>query len=192
MPRVGVTAMRLAHRCQRRPGRHRTLLLRIFKQRISPLPRRALARCGEGRPGRHRSYEFSNSQFPPMSSPDLIGRPSIPEAPAIEPRSRGVPGPPLSRATTTEQDSTISPRHAPEFLQEFLRASHKRAQGMPDARCTRSLACKIKQSIRAYSPQVHRKHTGIPCAMVLTAPPWSPWCTGLVSHPRLRELRPAN
>jgi hypothetical protein len=33
----------------------------------------------------------------------------------------------------------------------------KRAQGMPDAKCTRSLACKIKQSIRVSSPQVHRK-----------------------------------
>jgi hypothetical protein len=37
---------------------------------------------------------------------------------------------------------------------------------MPDAKCTRSLACKIKQSIRVSSPQVHRNHTGIPCAMV--------------------------
>jgi hypothetical protein len=33
---------------------------------------------------------------------------------------------------------------------------------------------------------------GISCTMVLTAPPWSPWCTGLVSHHHLRELRPAN
>jgi hypothetical protein len=31
---------------------------------------------------------------------------------------------------------------------------------------TRSLACKIKQSIRVSSPQVHRKQTGIPRAMV--------------------------
>jgi hypothetical protein len=28
------------------------------------------------------------------------------------------------------------------------------------------------------------KHAGLPCAMVLTAAPRSPWCTGLVSHHR--------
>src|SRR5580700_10992095 len=61
---------------------------------------------------------------------------------------------------------------------------------------TRSLACKIKQSIRVSSPQVHRKQTGIPCAMVLTVTPWSPRCAGLFSHRRwqiaLANLTPAS
>jgi hypothetical protein len=33
--------------------------------------------------------------------------------------------------------------------------------------------------------------TGIPCTMVLTAAPRSPWCTGLVSHHHLRARKPA-
>jgi hypothetical protein len=61
----------------------------------------------------------------------------------------------------------------------------KRAQGMPDARRTRSLACN-KEKTHAHS-QVHRKHAGIPCATVLTAPPWSPRRTGLFSHRRRRD-----
>jgi hypothetical protein len=36
-----------------------------------------------------------------LSSPGSTGRPSIPETPMIEPRSRGVLDRPLSRATTT-------------------------------------------------------------------------------------------
>jgi hypothetical protein len=36
-----------------------------------------------------------------LSSPDLIGRSSIPETSAIEPRSRGVLDPPPSRGMTT-------------------------------------------------------------------------------------------
>jgi hypothetical protein len=39
---------------------------------------------------------------------------------------------------------------------------------MPGAQCTRSLACEIKQSTRASSPQVHQVHPAFPHAMVLT------------------------
>src|ERR1700722_5252243 len=49
----------------------------------------------------------------------------------------------------------------------------------------------IKEKTHAHSQGPPKSH-GIPCAMVLTAPPWSPWCTGLVSHHHLRELRPAS
>ena len=45
----------------------------------------------------------------------------------------------------------------PSFARNSRAFKRWRAQGMPDARCTRSLACKIKQSIRVSSPQVHRK-----------------------------------
>src|SRR3984957_3091004 len=48
-----------------------------------------------------------------------------------------------------------------------------------------------KKKTHAHSQGPPKSH-GIPCAMVLTAPPWSPWCTGLVSHHRLRKLRPAS
>jgi hypothetical protein len=82
----------------------------------SPLPRRALARCGEGR----------------------------------------------------RRTSAISRRHAPEGLQEFLRAFDH--EGAGNAGCSMAPAASraiVKQSTQAYSPQVHRIHTGIPCAMVL-------------------------
>jgi hypothetical protein len=38
------------------------------------------------------------------------------------------------------------------------------------------------------SIQVQRRHSGFPCAMVLTAAPRSPRCTGLVSHRRLAKI----
>src|SRR5260370_40099704 len=44
---------------------------------------------------------------------------------------------------------------------------HARAWGMPGARGTRSLACKIKRT-RAKSPQVHQNNPAFPHAMVLT------------------------
>ena len=76
-------------------------------------------------------------------------------------------------------------------LLEFLAPSKERGRRecrVLDAPAA-SRAIKKKRT-RTY--KVHRNHTGIPCAMVLTAPPWSPWCTGLVSHPRLWKLRSIN
>jgi hypothetical protein len=45
-------------------------------------------------------------------------------------------------------DSAFPQRDAPEFCMNPS-AQKQRAQGMPGARCTRSLACEIKQSTRA-------------------------------------------
>jgi hypothetical protein len=84
----------------------------------------------------------------------------------------------------------LAARHRPSFARNSRAFERTRAQGMPDARCTRSFACK-KETTHAHL-QGPPETNGIPCAMVLTAPPWSPWCTGLVSHHRLRELRPAS
>src|SRR5580692_9242502 len=78
----------------------------------------------------------------------------------------------------------------PSFARNSRAFERVRAQGMPDARCTRSFACK-KEKTHAHLQGPPKSH-GIPCAMVLTAPPWSPWCTGLVSHHHFRELRPAS
>ena len=72
---------------------------------------------------------------------------------ATTPRSRGAMRPSCAR--------TVSPRN-------------QRAQGMPGAQCTHSLACEIKQSTRAQSPQVHRSRPGLPCAMVLRLTSRSP------------------
>ena len=45
---------------------------------------------------------------------------------------------------------------------------------MPDARCTRGLACKSAQKKAHTSIQVQRRQSGIPCAMVLRLMPCSP------------------
>ena len=61
----------------------------------------------------------------------------------------------------TGQESAFSPRHAPEVCKNSFNSfalSIKRAQGMPGARRTRSLACK-KEKTHAYlqgSPESHR------------------------------------
>src|SRR5712664_1744033 len=47
------------------------------------------------------------------------------------------------------QASAVPRRDAPEFFMKSIRPEKQRAQGMPGARCTRGLACEIKQSTRA-------------------------------------------
>ena len=90
----------------------------------------------------------------------------------------------------TGRESAISRRRAPEVCKKFSYAFN---EGRRECRVLDApAASRANKKRRTRTYQVHRNHTGIPCAMVLTAPPWSPWCTGLVSHPRLRELRPAN
>ena len=59
----------------------------------------------------------------------------------------------------TGQASAISRRHAPEVCKKFSHAfKRKRAQGMPGARCTRSLACNKKKTHAHLqgSPESHR------------------------------------
>src|SRR5450631_3715327 len=52
---------------------------------------------------------FESVSAPQLSSPGLTGRPSIPETPMIEPKSRGVLDHPLSRVTTGECDAPPCP-----------------------------------------------------------------------------------
>ena len=50
----------------------------------------------------------------------------------------------------------------------------EREQGMPGARCTRGLVCKVAQRKAHTSIQVQRRQSGIPCAMALRLMPCSP------------------
>jgi hypothetical protein len=71
----------------------------------------------------------------------------------------------------------LNPRHcrrtfaiSPQMLREFCRerpALNQRAQGMPGARCARSLACEIKKHTSIVTT-VTPDTPGIPYAMVLT------------------------
>ena len=64
----------------------------------------------------------------------------------------------LAMTSNFKCDSAFPRRDAPEVCKN--RSPNKqRAQGMPGASCTRSLACEIKQSTRARSPQVQTDFT---------------------------------
>src|SRR5438874_7865625 len=58
-------------------------------------------------------------------------------------------------------------RRVPEFCFSSCHPKHQRAQGMPDAQCARSLACKIKKHTSIVTT-VTPETPGIPRAMVLT------------------------
>jgi hypothetical protein len=64
--------------------------------------------------------------------------------------------------------------------------STKREQGMPGARCTRGLVCKVHKRNAHTSIQVQRRHSGIPCAMALRLMPCSPRRANSSCHRRYR------
>ena len=67
-------------------------------------------------------------------------------------------------------------------------APRKREQGMPGARCTRGLVCKMRKKKAHTSIQVQRRQSGIPCAMVLRLMPCSPRRSGFFGTVALRIL----
>jgi hypothetical protein len=60
--------------------------------------------------------------------------------------------------------------------------SNRREQGMPDARCTRGLACKLGKGC-AHEHTGQRRTSDIPCAMALRLISRSPRSIGLFSPP---------
>jgi hypothetical protein len=81
-------------------------------------------------------------------------------------------------ARQQDMSATPSRRDAPEFCK--FNGPQKRAQGRPGARCTRGLACKSIKKTHT-SIQVQRKHSGLPCAMVLRLISCSPWRPAFLS-----------
>jgi hypothetical protein len=115
------------------------------------------------------------------SSPGLTGRSSIPEAAVLEPRSRGVLDHPHARVMTASMwrlrcHFQTLPRLLAARMPEVctLSLAKQREQGMPGARCTRGLVCKVAQRKAHTSIQVQRRQSGIPCAMALRLMPCSP------------------
>jgi hypothetical protein len=90
-------------------------------------------------------------------------------------------------AMTAKHDFAISPRLSREFCVEFLPLRDQRAQGIPGARCARSLAGQ-KKSHASKVTTVTPVSPGIPRAMVLTAYGVLSPVTGLFCHRRLRFL----
>ena len=56
----------------------------------------------------------------------------------------------------------FSRRIAPEVLHFVCPLEEKRAQGRPDARCTRGLMCDVHQKMLHMSIQVWRRHPAFP------------------------------
>ena len=67
---------------------------------------------------------------------------------------------------TSEYSFAISPRISREFCFDVRPSAEQRAQGMPGARCARSLACKIKFKHTSVVTTVTPDSPGIPRAMV--------------------------
>src|SRR5438874_11543935 len=72
------------------------------------------------------------------------------------------------------------------FAARFAHLKHQRAQGMPGARCARSLACKIKKHTSIVTT-VTPGSPGIPRAMVLTVSFALSPVTGLSCHCRQQK-----
>jgi len=81
--------------------------------------------------------------------------------------------------------SAIS-RCVPEFCCSLCHPKHQRAQGMPGARCARSLACKLKKHTSIVTT-VTPGSPGIPRAMVLTVSFALSPVIGLCCHRRKRN-----
>jgi hypothetical protein len=70
----------------------------------------------------------------------------------------------VARAMTTDSihhTSAISPRESTRVLPDVKPSEIQRAQGMPGAQCTRSLACKTKKHT-SKSPRSHRIRPAFP------------------------------
>src|SRR4029078_60980 len=90
---------------------------------------------------------------------------------------------------TAECELAISRRFAPEVCVYLPPSSKQRAQGMPDARCTRGLRRNVhKECSHEHTGQ--RRTSDIPCAMALRLITCSPRRTALLPPLRPEKLLP--
>ena len=66
------------------------------------------------------------------------------------------------RRDDTEYVSAFSRRIAPELCKYLFALSNQRAQGMPDARCTRGLVCEVVRKKLHTSIQGSGEHPAFP------------------------------
>jgi hypothetical protein len=89
------------------------------------------------------------------------------------------------RVSTSKYDFAFSRHGLPEVCVDTV-PREEREQGMPGARCTRGLVCRVAQKKAHTSIQVQRRHSGIPCAMVLRLMRCSPRRANSSCHRRCR------
>ena len=93
------------------------------------------------------------------------------------------------RTMTVRCVSAFSPRIAPEVCWISSPSSNQRAQGMPDARCTRGLMRNVHRKC-AHEHTGQRRTSDIPCAMALRLITCSPRRTALLPPLRPGKLLP--
>ncbi len=91
----------------------------------------------------------------------------------------------LRRIQTADVSSAFSRRVTPELCVLFHPPRYQRAQGKPGAGCTRGSRATKSTGV---GPQVQPKHSGFPCAVVLTVSFALSPVTGLSCHRRPRQL----
>jgi hypothetical protein len=151
-----------------------------------PPPRRGGGGGGGGaappRSASHSSIEFAEA--PPTPTPPRR---------ALRARREGSNG---VRIHTFKQQKISRGAVSARVVREHWRHERQRAQGRPGARCTRGLACKFVITKTHTSIQVQRKHSGLPCAVVLTVSFALSLVTELVCHHHQRfvsaNLTPAS
>jgi hypothetical protein len=120
--------------------------------------------------------------LPDSSSPGLTGRSSIPETAVLEPRGRGVLGPPPSRRTTASvwrlrcDFRTWLHILAARSARGLHQRCPSRREGAGNAGCALHPRSRVQiaQKNAHTSIQVQRRQSGIPCAIVLRLMPRSP------------------
>jgi hypothetical protein len=112
--------------------------------------------------------------------------PSGANAPLLVDLGRTILRRPCDRDDEVRHTSAISLHVLREFLLNDCHPKHQRAQGMPGARCARSLACKIKKAYEIVTT-VTPDTPGIPRAMVLTVSSELSPVIGLCCHRRQRK-----
>src|SRR5689334_10602246 len=86
----------------------------------------------------------------------------------------------------TNEHTYAFPRHRLPESCKFTTLA-KRAQGMPDAWSHPQPCVQVKKARKQVTTGTP-KQSGTPCAMVLAAASYSPWCAGLDSHHHRRNI----
>jgi len=129
---------------------------------------------------RLRHAEKRRRQFNGQSG---YGRRHAAVSPRVTPSSLRISGFNVKAKQTCVNSSR---RDAPEVCGKFSPSENERAQGMPDARCTRDLVCNVHKKC-AHEHTGQRRTSDIPCAMALRLISCSPQSGRARCHCRSSE-----
>jgi hypothetical protein len=115
---------------------------------------------------------------------------------SLDPRGRGVPDRPLSRAMTAVRYARSFSRHDMSEVCVVLALLEDRGRRESRMRAAPAVSCARCTANAHTSIQVQRRQSGLPCAMVLRFPSCSPWRPGflatIASRNNPQDLTPAS